>query len=99
MGLVVWSKAASIDFHVPPSLYLESSRCIHSTHLDLGHGLSINSLLLCLIPQLILIENSEESIQEQFESDSKGMACWGHSCDGQSSAWEEAHVLSNTWDS
>lgn len=44
-GLVVWSKAASLDFHVPPSLYPKSSRCIHSTHLDLDHCRSINSLL------------------------------------------------------
>ena len=94
LGQGVWSKATSLNFHMLPSLYPESSIFMHSTHLDLDHRLSINSLLLCVIPPLIFIDNSEESIQEQSESDSRVMAFWGHSCDGQSSAWGEAHVLS-----
>lgn len=65
-----------------------------STHLDVARRLSANGLLLCLIPQLIFIGNSEESIQEQ--SGSRGMPFWD-TRDGQGSAWREAHALSVRW--
>lgn len=66
---------------------------MHSIHLDLDLNLSVNSLF-CVI---FLMENYEESIQEQ--SDSRAMAFWGYSCDGQSSAWRDTQALSVTWDS
>lgn len=45
---------------------------MHSIHLDLDLNLSVSSLF-CVI---FLMENYEESIQEQ--SNSRAMAFWGH---------------------